>query len=90
MKIQVIKKGNAKVKTMRFVPVCRRLSAGGRKEGLVGTGRGTGFLPDFIQFFRGSADMKIVVVKKAGVLKVMSVCPFVVDVPPEAAKSETR
>jgi hypothetical protein len=31
--------------------------------------------------------MKIVVIKKGGGQKVMSVCPFVVDVPPETAKS---
>jgi hypothetical protein len=31
--------------------------------------------------------MKIVVIKKGGPQKLMSVCPYVVDVPPEAAKS---
>jgi hypothetical protein len=31
--------------------------------------------------------MKIVVVKKGGAQKVMSVCPYVIDVPPEAGKS---
>ncbi len=30
--------------------------------------------------------MRVLVVKKGGVVKVMSVCPFVVEVPPEAAK----
>jgi hypothetical protein len=31
--------------------------------------------------------MKIVVIKKGGTQKIMSVCPFVVDVPPETARS---
>jgi hypothetical protein len=31
--------------------------------------------------------MKIVVIKQGGHQKVMSVCPYVVDVPPESAKS---
>lgn len=31
--------------------------------------------------------MKIVVIKKGEPQKVMSVCPYVVDVPPETAKS---